>query len=49
MSAQRGWQRAIDGELASRYVAAARAAGATWQQIADALGVSRQTAHERCD
>jgi len=29
-----------------QHVAAARAAGATWQQIADALGVSRQTDHE---
>jgi len=42
-----GWRRAIDAQLAPRHVAAARAAGATWQQIADALGVSRQTAHER--
>ncbi len=42
-----GWRQAIDGELTPRYVAAARAAGATWQQVADALGVSRQTAHER--
>lgn len=28
-------------------VEAARKAGATWQQIGDALGISRQAAHER--
>lgn len=28
-------------------VSKARAAGASWQQIGDALGISRQAAHER--
>jgi predicted ArsR family transcriptional regulator len=28
-------------------VALARSGGTTWQEIADALGISRQAAHER--
>lgn len=38
------------GKLAARQdvlVACARAAGATWRQVADALGVSAQAAHKR--
>lgn len=33
-------------ELRRQQVAAARAAGATWEQVGDALGVSRQSAWE---
>lgn len=34
-------------EVLGGYVAAARSAGASWQQIADVLGVTRQAAHKR--
>jgi len=33
--------------LEEQYVAAARRDGWTWQQIGDALGVSRQAVHKR--
>jgi hypothetical protein len=35
------------GAAIDRAVAEARAYGATWQQIADAVGITRQSAHER--
>jgi hypothetical protein len=35
------------GRLERELVVAARTNGATWQQIGDALGVPRQTAHRR--
>jgi len=34
-------------EVLGGYVAAARSAGASWQQVADVLGVTRQAAHKR--
>ncbi|MEV4216630.1 hypothetical protein [Nonomuraea sp. NPDC049725] len=37
------WQRA----LLDRAVAAARAGGASWSQVGDAMGISKQAAHER--
>jgi hypothetical protein len=38
--------RAVEATI-GRTVARARSVGASWQQIADALGVSRQAAHRR--
>lgn len=50
--ALRSTARAVDRVRASESrldeaVAAARAAGATWQQIGQSTGMSRQAAHER--
>lgn len=39
-------EQAIDDEI-RMYVSGAVKSGATWQQIGDALGVSRQAAHKR--
>lgn len=39
--------RRLTERLESAQVAQARAAGWSWQQIADALGVSRQAAHKK--
>ena len=39
--------RRITDRLEETHVAAARADGWTWQQIGDALGVSRQAVHKK--
>ncbi|MGH8872563.1 MAG: helix-turn-helix domain-containing protein [Acidimicrobiia bacterium] len=39
--------RRITDRLEQTYVLAARAQGWTWQQIGDALGVSRQAVHKK--
>lgn len=39
--------RKLADALEERHVAAARRAGWTWQQIGDALGVSRQAVHKK--
>lgn len=39
--------RKMADALEERYVAAARRSGWTWQQIGDALGVSRQAVHKK--
>jgi hypothetical protein len=45
-AAVRGIREQLDIEE-RRIVDEMRAAGNTWQQVADALGVSRQAAHQR--
>lgn len=39
-------RRQLD-ELERQAVEQARSSGATWQQVANALGISRQAAHEK--
>ena len=39
--------RRLTDHLETRQVASARRAGWTWQQIGDALGVSRQAVHKK--
>ncbi|HSJ33933.1 MAG TPA: RNA polymerase subunit sigma-70 [Acidimicrobiia bacterium] len=39
--------RKLADALEERYVAAARRTGWTWQQIGDALGVTRQAVHKK--
>lgn len=39
--------RRLTDRLEERHVRAARAHGWTWQQIGDALGVSRQAVHKK--
>lgn len=39
--------RKLADALEERHVAAARRAGWTWQQIGDALGVTRQAVHKK--
>ncbi|WP_217707801.1 hypothetical protein [Nonomuraea rhodomycinica] len=43
LSQVESWQRA----LLDRAVAAAREGGASWSEIGDAMGISKQAAHER--
>lgn len=39
--------RRLAEELEALHVDSARAAGLSWQEIADALGVTRQTVHKK--
>jgi hypothetical protein len=39
--------RRLAEQIEARHVAAARLAGWSWQEIGDALGVSRQAAHKK--
>jgi hypothetical protein len=39
--------RRLADDLEQRYVERARAAGWSWQQVGDALGISRQAAHKK--
>ena len=45
--AAEGYEQALAEELEALHVDSARAAGWSWQEIADALGVTRQTVHKK--